>query len=52
MPLVERFGAEVEFLQKEGLMQWEGPRFGMTAEGKKHFGGVVSLFYAPAVQVK
>eukprot|EP01113_Clastostelium_recurvatum_P024630 TRINITY_DN293_c0_g2_i1.p1 TRINITY_DN293_c0_g2~~TRINITY_DN293_c0_g2_i1.p1 ORF type:complete len:540 (+),score=150.97 TRINITY_DN293_c0_g2_i1:174-1793(+) len=51
MSLEEMFGPEMEFLQAKGLMQYQpGDRFQMTALGKKHFGGVVALFYSPAVK--
>jgi len=49
----DRFRHEIAFLKHHRLMEdtgQDGERFGMTAAGKKHFSGVVSLFYAPSVQ--
>ena len=50
------FSDKIAFLQENGLMKYINcsrtgrPRFQMTPEGKKCFGGVVAMFYAPAVQ--
>jgi oxygen-independent coproporphyrinogen-3 oxidase len=46
------FSAEMEFLASVGLMKYsdDKTRFQMTPNGKKHFGGVVALFYSPAVK--
>jgi pyruvate-formate lyase-activating enzyme len=47
------FSKEIAFLKHHQLMEdagENGERLGMTAAGKKHFSGVVSLFYAPSVQ--
>jgi len=48
--LEDAFPNEIKFLEEKKLMQFEGDRFQMTASGKKHFGGVVSQFYSPAVK--
>jgi len=48
--LEDAFADEIKFLQEKKLMQFEGDRFQMTAQGKKHFGGVVSQFYSPSVK--
>jgi oxygen-independent coproporphyrinogen-3 oxidase len=50
------FSDKIAFLQANGLMEYitcrrtGRRRFQMTPEGKKCFGGVVAMFYAPAVQ--
>merc|ERR1719361_1329287 len=49
----EVFPAQVAFALGEGLMAYtndDGGRLQLTRLGKKHFGGVISLFYAPSVQ--
>jgi hypothetical protein len=50
--LESAFSAEMEFLASVGLMKYsdDKTRFQMTPNGKKHFGGVVALFYSPAVK--
>lgn len=48
--LQDAFADEIKFLQDKKLMQFEGDRFQMTLEGKKHFGGVVAQFYSPSVK--
>eukprot|EP01111_Echinosteliopsis_oligospora_P003986 TRINITY_DN1627_c0_g1_i1.p1 TRINITY_DN1627_c0_g1~~TRINITY_DN1627_c0_g1_i1.p1 ORF type:complete len:548 (-),score=126.69 TRINITY_DN1627_c0_g1_i1:161-1804(-) len=48
--LQDAFPLELKFLEEKGLMKYEGDRFQMTPEGKKHFGGVVAQFYSPAVK--
>lgn len=52
LTLEEAFPREMEFLSSLGLMQYteDKTRFQMTANGKKHFGGVVASFYSPAVK--
>jgi len=50
LSLQEAFPREIQFLQDKKLMQFDGGRFQMTPEGKKHFGGVVSQFYSPSVK--
>ena len=44
------FAPQIKFLMDNNLMVNFGDRLQLTAFGKKHFAGVVSLFYAPAVQ--
>ena len=50
--LDELFPAEFQFVLDHGLMihDKEGQRLQMTALGKQCFGGVVALFYSPAVK--
>jgi len=50
--LSDAFPDECQFLMENKLMQLEENRFQLTDLGKKHFGGVVALFYSPAVQKK
>jgi len=50
--LEDIFKAEIDFLVNNNLMRYDIPseRLQMTPLGKKHFGGVVAMFYSPAVQ--
>jgi len=52
--LIDVFAPEVRFLVSGKLMEFQtsinGRRLQMTPSGKRHFGGVVALFYSPAVQ--
>merc|ERR1740138_1081902 len=46
------FPDKVSFVLSEGLMERtaDGDRLQLTAKGKSHYSGVISLFYAPHVQ--
>lgn len=52
--LEDAFPAVVKFVLEEGLMEYvsgqAGERLAMTEKGKKHYSGVLSLFYAPHIQ--
>lgn len=52
VPLEELFPSEFLFVQEHGLMihDKENQRLQMTKLGKQCFGGVVALFYSPAVK--
>jgi oxygen-independent coproporphyrinogen-3 oxidase len=46
----ERFAPEVAFAEQRGLMHRTGGKLRLTKQGARAFGGVVALFYSPAVQ--
>ncbi|CAF0935167.1 unnamed protein product [Adineta ricciae] len=52
IPLEELFPTEFQFVVENGLMTHDtkGQRLQMTTLGKQCFGGVVALFYSPAVK--
>jgi len=51
MPLADVFGDKVEFVLQEGLMEYMNrDRLQMTQKGKRYYGGVLALFYAPHIQ--
>jgi len=46
----EAFPEEVQFAIARGLLHDTGRALSMTAEGARHFNGVLALFFAPSVQ--
>ncbi len=46
----DAFPDEVAFVKARGLMVDDGRTLGLTAEGARHFNGVIALFFAPSVQ--
>jgi oxygen-independent coproporphyrinogen-3 oxidase len=48
--LEAHFSREVAFVLERGLMEYVGPYLRLTAEGAKHFNGIVALFYSGAVK--
>ncbi len=50
MPLAQAFPAELEFVLKEGLMEYIPPILRLTKAGVRASNGVIALFYAAAVK--
>ncbi len=45
------FPAELEFVLRQGLMEYRGDCLSLTPAGAKVYSGVIALFYAPAVKL-
>lgn len=45
------FPAELEFVLRQGLMEYRGECLSLTPAGAKVYSGVIALFYAPAVKL-
>lgn len=45
------FPAEIEFVLREGLMEYQGDCLSLTSAGVNGYSGVIALFYAPAVKL-
>ena len=51
LALEEQYPAEINFVLKNGLMEYRGDCLSLTQEGAKVYNGVIALFYAPAVKL-
>lgn len=51
MTLEAAFPAELEFVLRQGLMEYRGDCLSLTPAGAKVYSGVIALFYAPAVKL-